>query len=469
METITDIPLKKELQDQFQKNKGLVKNNDTKFISGLRDEAMDHFIKTGFPHQGLEKWRNTNISKALQQKYHFPLKPIDRKINIDDIFRCEVPDLNTFVVTQYNGWYIPDNGGIIRELEDGTLIGSLAEAKKRYPELVDNYYAKTANLNGDGLHALNTAFAQDGIFIYIPDNVAVDTTIQIVNLVDSNHNLFVQPRNLIVMGKNSKLRLVHCDHSLKHRVSFINSLSEVYVGENANFDHYKLQNKDNSSSLITNVYIHQEANSKVQTNTITLNGGIVRNETHVKLNGQNASADVLGLYLVDKTQHVDNQVYVNHAVPNCYSNELFKGIIDDEASAVFNGHILVEKDAQKTNAFQNNKNILLTDKAKINTKPFLEIYADDVKCSHGATVGQLDPEAMFYFRSRGISYHNARMLLMYAFAHEVIGNISIEALKKRIDNMVEKRLKGELSVCDQCVLNCSENSPVTFNIDLSKI
>jgi Fe-S cluster assembly protein SufD len=221
--------------------------------------------------------------------------------------------------------------------------------------------------------------------------------------------------------------------------------------------------------MVNSSYFHQKDNSTVSTNTISLNGGVLRNDIDVTLNGQNCHADIIGLYLMDRQQHVDNQVYVDHAKANSYSNELFKGIIDDEAKAIFNGHILVRKDSQNTNAFQSNKNIQLTNKARVVTKPFLEIYADDVKCSHGATVGQLDPDAMFYLRSRGICERNARMLMMYAFAAQVVNYIRIDALKERIDNMVVKRLKGELSICDQCVLHCKDDRHISFNIDLSKI
>ena len=208
----------------------------------------------------------------------------------------------------------------------------------------------------------------------------------------------------------------------------------------------------------------------MNTFAISLNGGLIRNEIRVKLNGEGADAKVFGLYLMDKEQHVDNQVFVHHAKPNCTSNELFKGILDDHASGVFNGHVLVDQDAQKTNAFQTNRNVLLTDKAKVNTKPFLEIYADDVKCSHGATVGQLDDEALFYIKSRGISGYNAKLLLMYAFAAEVIQKINLIPLHDRIDDLVKKRLRGELAICDQCVLHCnSQENVYEFAIDMSKI
>jgi Fe-S cluster assembly protein SufD len=204
------------------------------------------------------------------------------------------------------------------------------------------------------------------------------------------------------------------------------------------------------------------------TNVLTLNPGTIRNNINVTLDGQNCSAELFGLYLVDKEQHVDNNIVIDHAQPNNYSNQLFKGILDDQATGVFNSHILVRKDAQKTNAFQKNQNILLTDKASIDSNPQLEIYADDVKCSHGSTVGQLDTEAMFYMRSRGISEDVARMALMNAFAAAIIDKINLEPLRSRINELVSKRLRGELSICDQCILDCREGRRYSFDIQLGK-
>jgi len=266
------------------------------------------------------------------------------------------------------------------------------------------------------------------------------------------------------------MTLVMCDDSTNHQASFNNSVTEIFLDENAGFEHYKLQNLNNNSTLLNSTYFHQEAGSRLNTFAITLNGGLIRNYANVKLNGSGADAKINGLYLVDKKQHVDNRVFVEHAVPDCTSNELFKGILDDEASAVFNGHVLVRRDAQRTNAYQQNRNILLTDKATANSRPFLEIYADDVKCSHGATVGQLDNEALFYLRSRGICMASARLLLMYAFAAEVIGKMSLEPLMNRVDEMVKQRLRGELHICQTCVLHCAnQEKEIHFDIDLSKI
>ncbi len=249
----------------------------------------------------------------------------------------------------------------------------------------------------------------------------------------------------------------------------MNVVTEFSLAEGAMLDHYKLQNKDDSAVMVNTSFFGLQRNARLSTNTITFNGGSIRNESVVNLDGEGAEADIMGLYLVDRKQHVDNQVLVRHNAPHCNSSELFKGILDDEATVAFNGHIVVQPGAQKTNAFQSNRNILLTDTARISTKPFLEIYADDVKCSHGATVGQLDENALFYLKQRGLCDRNARMLLMYAFAEEVVRRISVESLHQRTAEMVQRRLNGELSICDQCVLHCSNEAPMEFEIDLSKI
>jgi Fe-S cluster assembly protein SufD len=373
------------------------------------------------------------------------------------------------MVAQLNGYFV-DRGTKMPQSNQGVIVCSMAVAFTQYRSILEKHYGKYAQFEGNSLTALNTAFAQDGVFIYVPDNVVVDEIIQMVNLIHSPNSVFLQPRNLVIVGRNSNLRLVQCDDSVDDHVGFINSVTEVFLDENATLDHYKLQNKNDRSALINSIYFHLEAGASLSTNAISLNGGLIRNEANVRLNGRGSHADVLGVYLMDRNQHIDNQVFVDHAVPDCTSNELFKGILDDQASGVFNGHILVRQDAQRTNAFQNNKNILISDKAVIDTKPFLEIYADDVKCSHGATVGQLDGEAMFYLRSRGIGVDNARMLLMYAFAAEIVNKISIPQLQARIDDLVKKRLRGELSICEQCVLHCnSREQKVTFEIDMTKI
>jgi len=471
MEVLTkDISLAAQMVKLFDDNHDLIFKSDTPEITDRRKKALEVFKRLGFPDNKDEKWRNTDLKKSLQAEYNYYFEPTFQKgIDLARIFQCNIPHLETDMISQLNGWFISENGGI-KKHADGVTVGSLAAAQKEFPALFDQHFGRYADNEKSGFVALNNAFASDGVFIYVPNNVQVKMPIQIVNIIHHDQNIFVQNHNLVILGKNSSLQLVQCDDSVDHQRSLINTVTEVFIGENASLDHYKLQNKNDVATLINSLFFHQERDSRLSTNCITLNGGIISNENYLRMNGENCEANILGVYLVDKFQHVDNQVFVDHAFPNCQSSELFKGIVDDSARAVFNGHILVRPDAQKTNAYQNNKNILLTDKATVNSQPFLEIYADDVKCSHGATVGQLDETAMFYLRSRGISIENSRMLLMYAFAAEIINHIKIEPLKIRIDDMVKKRLRGELSVCEQCVLHCSTmEKPVQFEIDLSKI
>ena len=446
-----------------------ISDPDPAGIKQAREQAMEKFKKLGFPDRTVEEWRNTSLEKALSYEYDFVFHPEKKIDNIDNIFKCNVPNLNTTLLPLLNGWFVYMDQGI-KTLEDGTIIGSFAHAQKEHPDIIKKHFSKYSGTGKDGLEALNTAIAQDGIFIYVPDGVEVKKPIQIVNIIRPESNIFVQARNLIVLGKNSKLTLVHCDDSYNLSPGFSNTVTEIFIDENASLNHNKLQNINNNSTIINSIYFQQENNSELFYNSISLNGALIRNNTYALLNGKGCETNIFGLYLMDKTQHIDNYTYIDHAKPNCNSRKLFKGILDEKASAVFNGHVLVRKDAQKTIAFQKNQNILLTDNAKIDTKPFLEIYADDVRCSHGATIGQLDNEALFYIRSRGIDQRNAELLLMYAFAAEIINYISIEALRTRIDDMVKKRLRGELSICDQCVLHCSNQEiPIQFDIDMSKL
>ncbi len=468
MKSASLIPDKTQLislYHEFQKNISIA---DIPYVTALRNEALKSFEANGFPTQEIEEWKNTSLVNSLKPSYNFYFNPFKEKQDVDKIFRCEIHNFETYLFTQLNGWYIYKQNPITT-LDNGVIAGSLSAAFQAYPELIQQYYGKLSNIQNSGLTALNTAFAQDGIFIYVPDNVTVEKPIQMVNIVNIDESIFVQPRNLIILGKNAHLTFVFCDDSIRHETSFINSCTETFIDENASLDFYKMQNKDSRSTVITGSYFNLQKNSKLCSNTLTFNGGVIRNENYVTMAGSGSEAKVYGLYLMDREQHVDNQVYVDHQVPETLSYEQFKGIIDENASAVFNGHIHVCPDAQKTEAYQSNKNILLTDTARVTTKPFLEIYADDVKCSHGATVGQLDPEAMFYLKSRGICDRNAKMLLMYAFAGEIANKINIEVLRNRIDAMIVKRLKGELSICDQCVLHCKENEMINFKIDMSKI
>lgn len=461
-----------KLEEQFlvtyRKNAALLSKNDSEFLYGKRTAAVEAFKALGFPSNKNEGWRKTDLSKTLEHDYTLDLENQNRKTNLKSIFECDINDFDTDLFTILNGWCLAENPPM--KMDNGVIIAPISRAQQEFPEIFNAHFEQLTTESTNGLIALNTAFFTDGYFIYVPDNVEVDRTIQMVNLIDSEIRLFSNTRNLVVLGNNAKLKLVHCDDSLTSSGSFVNSVTEIFVGEGSHLDYYKLQNKDEHATVMTNNFIKQGRDSHTQSNTITLNGGFIRNETNVKLAGTGANAEIYGLYLVDKNQFVDNHVFVDHMVSNCTSSQLFKGIADDNAKAVFNGHILVQQDAQKTEAFQNNNNIQLTDTVSINTHPFLEIYADDVKCSHGATVGQLDTQALFYMMQRGICERTAKMLLMFSFTQQVIENINLPVLKEKIENLVTRRLKGELSACENCALSCEDPDAVmTFDIDISKI
>lgn len=460
--------LKEHLISLFYRNRDLIRGNSTQKVAELQELGLAEFEKLGFPNQKMENWRFTDISPLLEVDFTFDFTNRSRPFNIDDLFTCHVYDLDTYTLTLLNGWFVYSEAPL-KKLQNGTIIGSLAKAMEEYPQLISLHIGAAADVSKMPLAALNSAFIQDGLFVYVPDGVEVEKPIQLVSVVDSHQPIMLQPRHLLIAGKNSKVTLVHCDHTLTNNVSFSNTVMEIFGAENAQIDHYKVQNKGSQSALFTTTCVNLYRNAKFASKLITLNGNLTRNCLNVKLLEEHADADLNGLYLVDKTQHVDNQISIEHAAPNCTSNQLFKGILDDKSKAVFSGLIHVRKQAQQTRAYQNNKNLLLTDEAKANIQPRLEIYADDVKCSHGATVGQLDTEAMFYLRSRGIGIEEARKLMMLAFADEVVQKISIPPLRNKISKLVEKRLSGQLSICDQCLLHCADQGTATFKIDQSKL
>jgi Fe-S cluster assembly protein SufD len=368
-------------------------------------------------------------------------------------FRCDVTNLDAHGLVLLNGFY-PTLNEKLKQLPSGVWVGSLNEAATKFSDIIEKHYGKYAKNDTDGLIYLNTAMASDGVFVYVPKGVVLKKPGQIVDLVDSEEDMFNQHRNLIIVEENAEISLIICDHTLSPQKFLTNAVTEVYIGENSHFDIIRVQNEHNNACKITHTFIHQESNSYASSNNITLHGGLVRNSTYHYLGGKGSQSYSYGLFLSDKFQHVDNFVSVDHAYPDCTSNQLFKGVLDDMATGVFNGRILVRKDAQRTLAYQRNNNILLTDDAKMDTKPQLEIFADDVKCSHGATVGQIDEDALFYLQSRGIGKREARLMLMFGFAHEVIQNIRIEPLRERMDNLVMQRLNGELSRCASCMVKC---------------
>jgi Fe-S cluster assembly protein SufD len=453
MKESTNAPdIKGDLINLFRQHTDILESGSGQILNTYREQAFNDFDRLGIPTTRNEAYRYTPLDKYLQGIYDVELNANPFKIDLQDIFKCNIPELDTHVILVLNGFFYSLT--LAGQLPEGVLVCGLNEASIRYPELFHRHYSHYADTSADGLVALNTLFAQDGVFVYVPPDTVVEKPLQIINLSHSFKNLRITRRNLFIAEDNARVNIVVCDHTLCQQSYLANSLTEVYVGRNALVDFNRLQNENSLSTQINNLFVHQEENSHFAGNSISLHGGLIRNNFYVKLNGRFGETNLYGLFLCDSSQHVANYVLMDHASSNCTSNQLFKGILDEDATGSFNGKILVRKDAQKTQAYQKNNNILLSQAARMNTKPHLEIYADDVKCSHGATVGQLDMEALFYLRSRGIGEKESRHLLMYAFANEIVSKITIPVLKDRIIDLVDKRLRGELARCSNCDIRC---------------
>jgi len=455
-ETVDTLSTAEKYIELFQQNREEISNGEPEFVKELREKAIKSFKESGFPLRRQEGYRYTHLEPVFDGELSFEFKARNIEFDNKELFRCDVPMLDSHVLTVLNGFYNLADSRPLYELENGIIYGSLKEASLRYPELVASYLGKNASMKNESFVSLNTAFSQDGVFLYVPDGKTLKKPIQIIHLLLSDKNQMVHHRNLFVVGKNASAQVIICDHTLAPHMFLTNSVTEAYAGENGHLDILRLQNEHNNSCQVTNTWITQERSSRCEHSTVTLHGGLVRNNLHVKMIGDGAESSALGLYLTDKLQHVDNFTVIEHASPNCISKQHYKGVLDDTSTAAFNGKIHVLPDAQKTEAFQTNNNILLSDTARMHTKPQLEIYADDVKCSHGATVGQLDEDALFYLQSRGIPLDDSRLLLMDAYADDVISHIKQTVLQIRIRDLVSKRLRGELSRCNNCAMDCKE-------------
>ena len=458
---IDTLTIEKEYINLWKDNLPKIEAPCSKAMNRFRTEAADKFQQAGFPDTKDENYQRTDLKKVFKHNYGLDFDRREFAIDLHEVFKCDVPELDTHLVFLVNGWYYSNN--IQPEgLPEGVIVCSILEASQKHPELFDTYYNQQAAKSDDAMVSFNTMFAQDGLFIYIPKGVVVEKPIQVINILNSTQDMCINQRGLIISEENSQAKVLVCDHTMTEKRFVANHVRELYVAKNAQLDYYLIENQHNFVNQIISTFIHQEEQSNFLSNFITLHNGLTRNNTYVNLAGEHCENHLYGMALTDKKQHVDNYTNVIHAVPNCISNEFFKYVLDDYSSGSFRGRIYVAKDAQKTAAYQTNKNICLTKDAKMHTKPQLEIYADDVKCSHGATVGQLNEDALFYMRSRGISESEARLLLMFAFTHDVIENIRLEPLKERIHDLVEKRFRGELSKCVGCAI-CNTTEADTYH------
>ncbi len=423
------------------------------FVQKERNEAILRFKNKGFPSIKDEKWRKTKLKDFLNRYFHPVIASLVKQP--EPITECLIPNLETKNVNLINGYFVGKD--LLEELPNGVIMGSLKEALKKYPDLIAEYFNRLVRPQNNPLNDLNTALFEDGFFLFVPENVK-NFKIQITHRLDAPVDALINTRNLIIAEAGSEITLVQCDDSNNHRAHFATYLSEVFAKADAKINWYKYQNINNNSALFSNSYYEVADKAQFYTNFFELNGQLLRNEQYADIIGPDAKVDLYGLYLTDKKQQADNVIFVAHSSEKSYSNQKFKGILDDSGKGFFNGQILVKKDAQQTNAYQKNDNILLTDKARISSQPFLEIYADDVSCSHGSTTGQIDEEALFYIRQRGIGKRDAQLLQLYAFAGEIIDAIELTELIEPTKDLVKKRLNGELDVCEDCILQCTVKS-----------
>ena len=433
--------------DLYKQARGIICEHSSDVMNAVRDEAFEHFQTLGFPSKKVERYKYTDMQKLFEPDYGLNLQRLPIPVNPYEAFRCDVPNLSTSLYFVVNDMFYHDDKPK-GSLPEGVIIGSL----KDYPELTARYFAKQAKTAADGITALNTMLAQDGLFVYVPKNVKVDRAIQVINILRSDVDLMVNRRVLIVLEEGAEIKMLFCDHAADDRHFLATQVIEAYVGENASLDLYCMEETHHKNVRLSNVYVDQQANSRVNHNVITLHNGVTRNRLDLTFSGEGAECQCYGCVIADKQQHVDNNTLITHRVPHCTSQELYKYVLDDKATGAFAGRVLVEHGAQKTTSQMTNQNLTATREARMYTQPMLEIYADDVKCAHGSTVGQLNDAALFYMRQRGIPLAEARLLLQNAFINEVVDKMQLEPLRDRLHYLVEKRFRGELNKCSGCKL-----------------
>jgi len=438
---------KNNLEYFGEKFNQLQAENADNFISIIRKEGFNSFNKKGLPTRRNEEWKYTSVGDLFKKEYSFTGNKADGDISKHHVDEIRLPGYeNANELVFINGKYAAALS-TIRTSKEQLIILPLEEAAKGiYKDLVNAHLGKSSLYIQDGIHALNTSFIYGGVFILAVKGQIIGNPIYLYHLSDAQQNhILSQPRSLIYVEKSAKVQLVETYKTIGSMDSFTNEVFEVVVNENAIVEYYKFQNDSINASQVGTTHIRQIGKSYAHTATVSLNGGIIRNNTNIIMEVAGNEAHMYGLYLLKGNTHVDNHTLVDNTMPNCFSNELYKGVMDEKSTGVFSGKIFVRPDAQKTNAYQTNNNILLSDDASVNTKPQLEIFADDVKCSHGCTVGRLDEEALFYLRTRGISKEHAQAMLLEAFAASVIEQIKIESLRKYAEQLIALRLSNGMN------------------------
>tara|TARA_B100000959_G_scaffold135600_1_gene142475 strand:- start:3991 stop:5307 length:1317 start_codon:yes stop_codon:yes gene_type:complete len=429
------IDLKEKLLSSFIAFEN--QTNIDSYVHDIRYEAIKQFELVGFPNKKLENWKYTSLKKLLNNDYTV-LPELNNVLEFKDIRKYLIDDIESYKIIFVDGKYCSHLSETTHEGMDICIL-SAALTQSKYELIIENYFNKIAHK--DGVTSLNTAFSSEGAYIHIPKNKFVEKPIQIIHFSTGNESsLMFQPRNMIIVDENSQVQIIERHQSLSENSVFTNSVTEIFADKKSIIDYYKIQNDNLQASLIDNTYVNQQRNSSFSMHTFSFGNELVRNNLNIIQNDEHIETTIKGVTIIGNNQHVDHNTLIHHKKPNCNSYQDYKGIFDNKSTGVFNGRVLVNKQAQKTNAFQSNNNILLSNKATINTKPQLEIYADDVKCSHGCTVGQLDKNALFYLKSRGIPEKEATALLMYGFANNILQSVKIPEIKTRITNIIANKL-----------------------------
>ncbi len=410
-------------------------------VHSVRSKAFQSFETLGFPTKKLEAWKYTSLNAILKEDYSiFPDR--EKAVNLADVKKYFIHDIDSYKIIFIDGKYSSFLSSTTHDGKDICLMSS-ALTKPKYKGVIDTYFNKIAK--EDNMTSLNTAFAKEGAYIVIPKGVEVEKPIQIINFTTgSEEATLLQPRNLIVVEQNAHVQIIERHQSLTSNPVLTNAVTEIFVAKHATVDYYKIQNDHTAASLIDNTFIEQQSESECAVHTFSFGGNITRNNLNFFQKGSHVNSILKGITIIEGKQHVDHHTLVHHIEPNCESHQDYKGIFDERSTGVFNGKVIVNKEAQKTNAYQQNNNILVSDRSTINAKPQLEIFADDVKCSHGCTIGQLDEQALFYMQQRGIPKKQARGLLMYAFANTVLESVKIPEVQSRITKLIAQKLNVDI-------------------------
>lgn len=438
----------KQYIDLYHQVKERIDAHSAPALNALRPQAADILASVTLPKQGADNYENCDLKEMLGPDYGINIDDVNINVKPENTFRCDMPMTgNSPILSLNDRTLIPDN---FPEMPEGVLVGSLRSIAREHPGLVEKYYGRLADL-GNPVVALDTLLARDGFMLYVPKNVTLENPLQLINILGATQPLMAVRRLLIVLEDNAKAKLLVCDHTQREEVNFLSLQTvELYVGKNAELHYYDLEESSQRTSRISSLYLRQEADSRVVIDGMTLFNGVTRNEYYCDFAGENADLKLYGMAIEDRQRKVSTYSRINHAVPHCISNELFKMSADGESRCAFTGRIIVRPGSVKTEAYQACRNLLAADTARIEARPELEIYNDDVKCSHGCAIGQLDEMQVFYMRSRGIPEPQARLLLRQAFMADVIDLVDIPGLRDRLHLLVEKRFAGAEAACSNC-------------------